>query len=111
MNDQKVEDTVKELGLVYPRVRKERIDALMDSVEVVTNVVAGTTTTTATAILPVAHIKFTLAHEISACIDPRNFNAELGAEIARDKALATARNKLWELEGYALALQLVEKAA
>nr|DAV09148.1 MAG TPA: hypothetical protein [Caudoviricetes sp.] len=108
MNDQQVEDTVKELGLVYPRVRKDRIDELMASVEVVTHVVEGTTTTVATALLPVKHIKFTLATEISACIDPRNFNAELGANIARDKALATARNKLWELEGYALALKLLE---
>lgn len=108
MNDQQVEDQVKELGLVYPRVRKERIDQLMASVTVQTHIVEGTTTTVATALLQLGHIQFTLATEISACIDPRNFNAELGANIAKDKALATARNKLWELEGYALAQMLVE---
>lgn len=107
MNDQQVEDQVKELGLVYPRVRKERIDQLMASVTVQTHIVEGTTTTVATALLQLGHIQFTLATEISACIDPRNFNAELGANIAKDKALATARNKLWELEGYTLAQHLL----
>lgn len=107
MNDQQVESQIKELGLIYPRVRLEQIDQLMSQVEVHTYIIPGTTTTVATAVLPIAHIKFTLATEISACVDPRNFNAELGASIARDKALHRTREKLWELEGYALAKQLL----
>lgn len=40
---------------------------------------------------------FTVTGE-SACASPENFNAELGAKIARENA----RNKIWALEGYAL---------
>jgi len=35
----------------------------------------------------------------SACVDPRNFNMEIGQEIAQREAFA----KLWQLEGYLLA--------
>lgn len=107
MNEAQMETEIKELGLVYPRVRLEQIDALMATVEVHTYVIPGTTTTVATAMLPIAHIKFTLANEIMACVDPRNFNAELGVKYGTEKVLAAARNKLWELEGYALAKQLL----
>lgn len=38
----------------------------------------------------------------SACASPENFNAELGAKIARDNA----RGKIWALEGYLLRSKL-----
>lgn len=38
----------------------------------------------------------------SACIDPANFDEEIGRKIAKDEAL----DKLWELEGYLLQEQL-----
>ncbi len=44
---------------------------------------------------------FTVTGE-SACASPENFNADLGAKIARDNA----RNKIWALEGYALRSRL-----
>lgn len=34
----------------------------------------------------------------SSCVDPRNFDADLGKKIARDNA----RGKIWALEGYLL---------
>lgn len=34
----------------------------------------------------------------SACVDPNNYDEELGNSLA----VANARNKLWELEGYLL---------
>lgn len=34
----------------------------------------------------------------SACVDPRNFNSEIGRRIAR----VNAREQIWALEGYAL---------
>lgn len=40
---------------------------------------------------------FTVTGE-SACASPENFNAEVGREIAFENA----RNKVWQLEGYAL---------
>lgn len=43
-----------------------------------------------------------LATGHSACVDPRNFNAQKGIEYAQQDALGKADNKLWELEGYAL---------
>ena len=38
----------------------------------------------------------------SACVDPVNYNKALGEKYAKERAEATARNKLWELEGYLL---------
>lgn len=97
------EKELKELGLIYPRVTKEQIDSLMNQVEYHTHIVSGTTTTIATAILPLGISKFTLAMTKSACVDPRNFNAQLGAKYAIQDCVNAARDKLWELEGYHLA--------
>lgn len=36
--------------------------------------------------------------ESSACVDPANFDEQLGYEICMDRI----ENKIWELEGYAL---------
>lgn len=36
--------------------------------------------------------------ESSACVDPANYNEAMGAEICINRI----RNKIWELEGYAL---------
>lgn len=33
-----------------------------------------------------------------ACVDPANFNLEIGRQVAREDAM----NKLWQLEGYLL---------
>ena len=55
------EKELKELGLMYPRVTKEQIDSLMEKVQYHTYVPIGTTTTIATAILPIGISKFTLA--------------------------------------------------
>ena len=105
--DQEVQAAAEQKGLTYPKVRLDRINALMAMVLVSFHVVPGTTTTVATAILPMGHIQFTLATEISACIDPRNYSAEIGEQVARENVLTKARNELWKLEGYALALALV----
>jgi hypothetical protein len=40
--------------------------------------------------------------ESSACVDPANYDEQLGAEIC----LKRIENKLWELEGYALQKKL-----
>lgn len=97
------EKELQELCMMYPRVTKEQIDSLMNQVEYHTHIVSGTTTTIATAILPIGISKFTLAMTKSACVDPRNFNAQKGAEYAIQDCVNAARDKLWELEGYHLA--------
>ena len=98
-------------GSVYPKVTAQRIDELMQQVKFSTYVVPGTTASYATAILQVGAVKFVLASEFTACVDPRNFNAELGAKYAIEKARESARNKLWELEGYSLSQEYVRKAS
>lgn len=104
--DHKMQADFEASGATFPKVTATRIDELMADVMYSHHVVPGTTTTVATAILKVGLVNFTLANEFTACVDPRNFNAELGAKYAIEKAKESARNKLWELEGYALAQQL-----
>ena len=41
----------------------------------------------------------------SACVDPKNYDKNLGESIAKDNAL----EKVWELEGYLLRQRLFEK--
>lgn len=104
--DHKMQADFEASGATFPKVTACRIDELMQQVTFSTHVVPDTTTTIATAILQVGAVKFTLANEFTACVDPRNFNAELGAKYAIEKATESARNKLWELEGYSLAQRL-----
>lgn len=106
-DDHKMQAEFVEAGSIYPKVEASTLDKLMEQVTVSTYIVEGTTTTVATAMLKVGAVNFTLCNEFTACVDPRNFNAELGAKFARLKALEVARNKLWELEGYALAKQMM----
>lgn len=89
-------------GSVYPKVTPERIAKLMEAVKVKSHHVERTTTVIATAILTQKGFNFTLCHEHTNCVDPRNFNLEKGCFYAEQKALDTARDKLWELEGYRL---------
>jgi hypothetical protein len=44
--------------------------------------------------------------ESSACVDPENYNIELGERICAEKLI----NKVWELEGYRLQTELAKKA-
>lgn len=104
--DSEMEQEIVDKGLIYPRIEAAHIDELMTQVVYDVHVVPGTTTTVITAMLPMDHINFSLCTEIMACVDPRNFNAELGKKYGIEKAEKTARNKLWELEGYALAKTL-----
>ncbi len=101
--DQAIEN---DFASTYPKVSVERIDELMSKVVYDVHVCEGSTTTVVTAMLPIHHINFSLCTEIMACVDPRNFNAVLGAKYGIQKAERSARNKLWELEGYKLANEL-----
>jgi len=42
----------------------------------------------------------------SACVDPKNFNAEMGRKIARDNAFDVA----WKVEGYLLKQRMFEES-
>ena len=82
------------------KVTKEQIDAIMDDCTLYVSHIPDTTTTIAVVF---DKDGFSLAIGHSACVDPANFDAELGAEYACKDATAKAREKLWELEGYKLA--------
>lgn len=88
-----------ETNNTIPRVTPEQIQALVDRTEFRFQTVPGTTTTLCIALLDG---QFNLAIGMSACVDPRLFNADKGAELAYNDALAKAKNRLWELEGYRL---------
>ena len=83
------------------RVTKEQIDAIMDGVVYYVHQIPDTTTTIAVAFNKDG---FSLGIGMSACVDPANFNAELGEQqYACEDAAKKAESKLWELEGYRLA--------
>ena len=109
MNDQDIEQEIQSKGLTAPRVTPADIDALMDRIVYTFDVRPnGSTTTLAHAFLDG---KFYLATGVSACVSTENFDAEIGKNIAADRAKAAAKDKLWEMEGYALWKRLAGGAA
>ena len=97
-NDTEMEQDIAKLNLTAPRVTPEHIQELMNQVEYKVHIVEGTTTTQAVAVLD----GFTLATGSTSCVDPNNFNKELGAKYAIKNAECLAKDKLYELEGYRL---------
>lgn len=89
-------------GAVFPKVSFEKIDRMMGYVRYETSIIPGTTTTLIVGILDNGVGTFTLGTAIMACVDKRNFNAELGAKYGIEKCEKICREKLWELEGYLL---------
>lgn len=96
MDDNQTEQAIQDAGLTAPRVTPADVAAA----------IVGETFT----VLPSGRVticELTLANGFTvrgeaACVDIRNFNAEIGQRIARDNA----RSKVWELLGYALADRL-----
>lgn len=85
------------------RVTEDQIDELCGSLTIQAQRVQGTTSCVALAILPNGFV-VSVGH--SACVSPENFDLDIGIRIATQDALAQARKKLWEMEGYALKKQL-----
>lgn len=98
-SDVAIESEIVAKGLTAPRVTPEHIDQLHCGLQVLTHHFPGTTCTVAIAALPDGFVAG-VGH--SACISIENFDADVGASIAKRNALNAAREKLWELEGYAL---------
>ena len=85
------------------RVSVERIEDLMSKLTPRYSIVEGTTTTVCLLQLPNG---FVVGEGFSACVDPSNFNEELGRKYSLENATEHAKNKLWEFEGYLLAMTL-----
>ena len=96
--DQRIEAELVAAGLDAPRVTADHIQALMDRVVYHYEQPQGTTSTFAHAFLD----GFYLASGYSACVSVANFDAAKGQKYAKEQAEPKARDKLWELEGYAL---------
>lgn len=85
---------------VAPRVTQDAIEALLKRVKyAVVQQPEGTTSTFVHAYLDG---KFLLGTGFSACVDPANFNADIGLRIATADAQAKATSALWGFEGYYL---------
>lgn len=81
------------------KVEYTQIQKMIASLEFKYAVIDGTTTTVCKAILPNG---FTVGTGESACIDPNNFNKDLGEKYAKERAIINATDELWKLEGYLL---------
>ncbi len=99
MNNDQIEQEIQDKGLTAPRVTMAHIESLVEKEQY--HVFEGTTFTSCLLTLKNG---FTV-HGESACASPENFDAELGAKIARDNAV----NKIWMLEGYLLRQKLFDK--
>jgi hypothetical protein len=98
MTDQELEAEIQKKGLTAPRVTPDRLEEVIVSEQyhVFPN-------TTFTVCLLTLENGYNIVGE-SACVDARNFNAELGRKIAR----GNATNKIWSLEGYLLRQKLYD---
>lgn len=85
---------------VAPRVTQDDIIAMLKRVTYITvERPGGSTSTFVHAYLDG---KFHLATGMSACVDPANFDADIGLRIASEDARKKAAAALWGFEGYAL---------
>lgn len=98
-DEQALENTLQAKGLVFPRVTPEQIDSV-----IVEKQFFRPTGTLTICVLTLKN-GFNVTGE-SACVDPRNFDEQVG----RDIAYRNARDKIWSLEGYHLASKIQENA-
>lgn len=94
-----IETEIAEKGLTSPRITPSIIEATIVGEDYY--VFPGSTMTVCCLTL---RNGFAVTGE-SACASPKNFDAELGRKIAREKA----KEKIWALEGYALKNKLADK--
>lgn len=86
-----------------PKVFLADIQAILDKCSFEVDQPAGRT---ATHVHVYDEHGYFLGSGFSACVDPANFNAELGKEYALKDALGKAEGALWRGEGYHLKKQL-----
>ena len=98
MSEAAIEKERQDKGLNAPRLTPELIDSTIVNQQF--HVFEGSCLTVCCLTLKNG---FTVTGE-SACASPENFDASIGAKVAREKA----RNKIWELEGYLLKQRLSE---
>ena len=96
-----IESEIQAKGLTAPRVTPADIDALEDRVSHIYFI--HETSTFCHAFLDSTYY---LATGHSACVSKENFDHDIGRKIAYENMLKPMRDKLWEMEGYALRKRL-----
>ena len=91
MNDQEIEQEIQAKGLTAPRLTPRDIEMAVAGEEY------AVFSRRLTVCVLTLQNGFLVTGE-SSCVSAENFDADLGRKIARDNA----KNKVWELEGYAL---------
>jgi len=102
-NDEAMEQEIQEKNLEAPRVTLAYINGLMDQMQYRFEQPPGTTSTFCHAFLKGS---FYLATGRTACASLANFDEELGRKYAQQEAAQLAKDKLFELEGYRLWIDL-----
>lgn len=101
--EQVIEEKIVEKGLTAPRVTKQQIDDLFSQLSFVFGKVSETRIM-CSAVLD----GFSIADGFGACVDPKNFDEEIGKQIAYKNCSVAAYDELWRLEGYRLSRSLNE---
>lgn len=92
MNEQAIEQEIKDKGLTFPRLTPESID------ETITKCQFYVFEDSCLTVCCLTLVNGFTVTGTSACASPQNFNKTIGEKIAFENA----RNKVWELEGYRL---------
>lgn len=82
------------------KITKEDVDKVLAGTQMIVETYAGKTTIIK-ATLPSGFVLV----EHSSCVDPKNYDKDLGSKICMDKIF----DKIWELEGYRLQCELADK--
>lgn len=81
------------------KVNKKHVENIVKSLTYKFERVGDTTITACWAFMSNG---FQVGYGESACVDPNNFDFELGKKYAKEQCVFNAENKIWELEGYLL---------
>ncbi len=96
MNDEQIEQEIKDKGLSAPRVTLEGLHEKIADIEIC-KFVSKTGQVLRWAVLTMQN-GFAVVGKPSCSVSPANDNAELGEKIA----ISNSQNEVWALEGYAL---------
>jgi len=87
------------------KVEFSEIQALVESLRFEFVIVPNSQITGCWGILPSG---FKVGYGESGCVDPANFNKELGEKYAKERCIVDSTNELWKLEGYVLSKELAK---
>lgn len=103
LTDTDIEKEIVNAGLTAPRVTLDSVNVILEQMRYEHWVVPNTTNIVVAGILPNG---FVVALGTASTVSKENFDLSIGLKIATNDCLNNARNKIWEMEGYALRKQL-----